>query len=367
MSQPESDAKPPVAEKPALTSPAPEAKPSQKQPDQRPAGTWLNPALVVAIVALATALGLFWHAQERMQEVELQLARRIGEFDTSSREARTAAHDAGAVLGELSARLTVLENRAQETQSEQLSLTSMYQELARSQDERVVADIEQTLLLAQQQLQLAGNVRAALIGMEAAEARLVHLGKPQFANLQKAIASDIERLKLLPAADVAGLSARLDVLVQNVDRLKLETESEEAPPAKAAPPAVEGTVDSLERMTRQVWEDIKQLVRVRRLDKPETPLLAPKQNWFLRENLKLRLLAARLAILSRDEDAYRADLTAARVWVANYFSPHDPLTQSVQDSMQELAALPIRMQEADIGESLKALRELRGVAVGQGG
>lgn len=325
---------------------------------------WLNPALVVAALALAAVLGLAWNTLDRLQNMELQLARRIGEFDAAGREARSAVRDANAILNDLTARLTALENRAQEAQSEQLALAAMYQELARSQDERVLADIEQTLLLAQQQLKLAGNVRAALIALEAAEARLVRLGKPQFAGLQEAIGRDIARLKLLPAADVAGINARLDVLVQNVDRLKLGIE-----PSTDKPMAPESTAtgERWHRLWQDTLKELRQLIRVQRLDKPDVALLPPEQAWFLRENLKLRLLAARLAMLNRDEAAYRSDLAMAQAWVARYFNTQDALTQSLLASLKELAALPVAQQEADLTESLKALRSMHPKAEAAGG
>ncbi len=325
---------------------------------------WLNPALILSVLALLAVLGLAWSTLHRLQDMELQLARRIGEFDAVGREARNAARDANAILGDLTARITALENRAQEAQSQQLALAAMYQELARSQDERVVADIEQTLLLAQQQLRLAGNVRAALIALEAAEARLARLGKPQFAGLKEAIAKDIARLKLLPAADIAGINARLDVLVQNVDKLRLNTEVLPAE-AGSAPVAVAG--DRWQRLWQSAWQEVKQLVRVRRLDRPEAVLLAPEQAWFLRENLKLRLLAARLAMLNRDETSFRHDLALAESWVARYFHPDEPLTRGMLTSLRELAAMPVAQQEADLTDSLKALRGMRLDAEGGAG
>ena len=151
-------------------------------PLQRPHPGIAWAALALAVLALLASLGFAWQNRDRSQEMELQLARRIGDFDAASREARTAAKAANEALADLQARLLALETRATDTQNQQLALTAMYQELARSQDERIAADIEQTLLLAQQQLQLAGNVRAALLGLEAAETRLTQLGKPQFAR-----------------------------------------------------------------------------------------------------------------------------------------------------------------------------------------
>lgn len=325
------------------------------QPAAHHRHAWLNPALVLAIVAVLAVLGIAWNNLNRLQDMELQLARRIGEFDMAGREARAAAHDAKAILSDLTARISALENRAQEAQSQQLALAAMYQELARSQDERVVADIEQTLLLAQQQLRLAGNVRAALIALEAAEARLARLGKPQFSHLQEAIGRDIARLKLLPAADIAGINARLDVLVQNVDKLRLDTDRAPAEPVTQA--AASG--DRWQRLWQETVNELKQLVRVRRVDKTDPALVAPEQAWFLRENLKLRLLAARLAMLNRDEASFRNDLIIAQDWVARHFSPQDALTKSMLASLRELQTLSVAQQEADLTDSIKALRGIR--------
>lgn len=326
-------------------------------PGRRPSSTVAVAALALALAALIAGLGFAWNTYDRMSQLEAQLARRMGEFDAASREARSAAKAANDALSDLQNRLVALETRAQEAQSQQLALTAMYQDLARSQDERVVADIEQTLLLAQQQLQLAGNVRAAILGLEAAETRLTHLGKPQFAALRAAIAKDMERLKLMPAADAEGLNARLEALIQAVDGLKPESEAE--PPPAAPAPAKGGTADTLARLSREMWDEFKTLVRIRRLDHPELPLLTPSQTYFLRQNLKLRLLSARLALLQRDETAFRADLAAARDWTGRYFNRLEAGSKSFVASLDELLKAPVALKEARVDASLKAVRALR--------
>jgi uroporphyrin-3 C-methyltransferase len=326
-------------------------------PGRRSSSAVAVAALALALAALIAGLGFAWNTYDRMSQLETQLARRMGEFDAASREARSAAKAANDALADLQNRLMALETRAQEAQSQQLALTTMYQDLARSQDERVVADIEQTLLLAQQQLQLAGNVRAAILGLEAAETRLTHLGKPQFAALRAAIAKDMERLKLMPAADAEGLNARLEALIQAVDGLKPESEAE--PPPAAPVLAKGGTADILARLSREMWDEFKTLVRIRRLDHPELPLLTPSQTYFLRQNLKLRLLSARLALLQRDETAFRADLAAARDWTGRYFNRLEAGSKSFVASLDELLKAPVALKEARIDASLKAVRAVR--------
>lgn len=333
-----------------MNSPVPEAAKPARSP-------WLPVALAVAVLALVAAGAVAWMLHMRMQELELQLAKRIGEFDSASRQAQAAAQQAGTTLDGVVSRLNALEAQSFTAQNQQLALSAMYQELARSQDERVLADIEQSLSLVQEHLQLAGNVRAALIALESAEQRLTRQGKPQFAALRQAIARDVERLRLLPNADVIGLNARLDALIQNIDLLKLEMESE--PAAQLVKPAKTGAVNTASRFGRELWEEFKQLVRIRRLDHPDLPLLAPEQIYFVKQNLKLRLLSARLAALQGDQTTWKSDLMAAQVWVTQYFNRNDPLVRGTLDSLKHLTAASVSVEGADISGSLKALNEAR--------
>ncbi len=331
---------------------------SMPETDRAPRSSRQVAALLLAGLALAAAGGAAWMFHVRMQALELQLAKRIGEFDDANRQTQAASKQAGATLESVLARLAVLEAKSQEAQNQQLALAAMYQDLARSQDERVLADIEQSLSLVQQHLQLAGNVRAALIALEAAEQRLSRQGKPQFAALRQALARDVERLRLLPIADITALNARLDALIANVDALRPEFESE-PPSKKVVQPAASGPVDTATRLGREVWQEFKQLVRIRRLDHPDMPLLTPEQAYFLRQNLKLRLLSARLAALQNDQATWQADLDAAQAWVAQYFNRNDPLTRATLDSLKHLAGVSVSIEAADISASLKALNEAR--------
>ena len=181
--------------------------------------------------------------------------------------------------------------------------------------------------------------------------------KPQFAALRAAMGKDLARLKLLPAADIDGLNGRLEVLVQAVDGLKPESETE--PPPPASPSLQGGTADTLVRLSQEFWKEFKDLVRIRRLDHPELPLLTPSQNYFLRQNLKLRLLSARLALLQRDEASFRADLGAARDWAGRYFNRQEAGGKAFVASLDDLLKAPVALKEARLDASLQAIRAAR--------
>lgn len=320
---------------------------------------WVLPlALILSVLAFVTTGAIFWYMQTRIQDLEVQLARRIGEFDSSSKEARSAAKEVRTTVDDLTARTAALEAKAMEAQNQQLALEAMYQELARGQDERLLADVEQTLLVADQQLEMAGNVRAAVLGLDAAAARLARMKKPQFERLRAAISRDSARLKLLPAADVVGINARLDALLQNVDKLKLESDQEA--PVLPKPRSGSGAMDWMGRLGSETWTEIKQLVRIRRLDHPDLALLEPSQTYFLRQNLKLRLLSARLAVLQRDEATFRSDIAACRQWISQYFNQNDELTRGMLQDLKEMSAMPVALQNANLNDSLGVLHAMAG-------
>src|ERR671923_128370 len=242
------------------------------------------PLLLLIAIALAVGVAtLFWlDARSRIAATQEELARRLRDIEHDAREARSIARISQDSAREAQVKVAQLEARLAESQSQQLALEALYQEMSRNRDEWQLAEIEQVLAIASQQLQLAGNVRAALLALQLAEARLAKADRPQFLPVRRALTRDIERLKSLPVLDVAAMSARIDGLVAAVDSLPLAFEERSAP-AKAEAKAAEGGFWN--RLGTEIWTELKQLVVVRQLSTPEPPLLPPPQTYFLRENL----------------------------------------------------------------------------------
>jgi uroporphyrin-3 C-methyltransferase len=319
--------------------------------------------LLFALVLLALVVAALWYdTRGRIGSTQEELARRLQEIETESRAAHTLGRQAQDGLRDAQAKIGALESRLAESQSQQMALETLYQELSRNRDEWQLAEIEQVLAIAQQQLQLSGNVRAALLALQLAESRLSRADRPQFLPVRRALTRDIERLKSLPALDVPGLSLTLDRLVASVDALPLAFDErvERPAPAKAgkgasqaAPAAEEGY---FERLGSEIWRELRQLVVVRRIDTPEPPLLPPPQAYFLRENLKLKLLNARLALLTRDEAGYREDLRTAQAWIQRYFDAKAKNSQAALAQLKQLSAASVSFEPPSIADSLEAVR-----------
>ncbi len=313
-----------------------------------PAGMF---ALAIAVVLLA---GAWWSTRSELTELRDGVARQLRESGTDARDSRTIAKEVQEAVRDAQGRIGALEAKLLESQSQQLGLQSLYQELSRSRDEWVLAEVEQTLAIAAQQLQLAGNVAAALVALETADARLARSDRPQFLGLRRAIARDIDRLRNAPSVDIAGMTLRLDQLLAVVDQLPLLADGR--PQAQA--PAAE-VPSGWARTWQAVWGELKSLVRVQRLDAADPALLAPEGRVFLRENLKLRLLHARLALLRRDESAFRADLKAAQAWLARWFDPKQKPVATAGQTLAALNAAAVTVELPTIAESLGAARTLK--------
>jgi uroporphyrin-3 C-methyltransferase len=218
-------------------------------------------------------------------------------------------------------------------------------------------------------LQLAGNVDAALIALQAADARLGGSVHSRLLPVRRLILRDIDRLKALPTADLAGLSLKIDSVVAVVDSLPLAYLQRPDPAAKAtarptptlrpAPPTSTFSTSMLEKFGKDLWQELQQLIRIERINRDDPALLAPSQTYFLRENLRLRLLSARLALLQRQSVPYKADLQQVQTMLEQYFDTESKPVQTVLATMTRLAATNPAPDLPSLNETLTAVRGVK--------
>jgi uroporphyrin-3 C-methyltransferase len=308
-------------------------------------------------LALAIAIGAVWIDERNTERrLRMEVAQRLSEMEAGERATRAVVKDAQDNLRDAQAKISLLESRLAESQTQQAALEALYRELAPARDEWALTEIEQVLLLASQQLQIAGNVSGALAALQLADAKLQRLDRPQFVPLRRALARDMERLRAVPYVDVAGISLRLDQAIATVDVLPLALE-ERLPAAAAETPLKDES--AWRRFLRETWQDVRQLIRVENLDKPEAPLLTPSQQFFLRQNLKLRLLAARFDLLFRDQANFRADVGAAEAWLKKYFDTRVQSVQSLVTLLSEVKKTEMGIELPGLAASLDAVRVLQ--------
>jgi uroporphyrin-III C-methyltransferase len=339
---------------PPASLPAPVPRPAPRRSDDSAARV----LAALALVATAAALWIAVDTRMSVQSMESSAGGRLAELGAQSQGAKAALAQVQASVRDAQARVAELEARVADTQEQRVALEEMYRELSRSADDRVLSEVEQMLVAASHQLQLAGNVRSALAALQAADQRLARAEKLASTPLRRAITQDMERLRSVPQVDTVGIAVKLDGLIQQVESLPMLIA--ESPPqpraARLRAPDDEGAVG---RWARVMWEDMKGLVRIRELDTPEPQLLSPAQAYFLRENLKLRLLAARVSLLARDEPSFREDLRATQAWIAKYFDVKSRPAAAAIATLKQVAETPIAIATPDINASLGAVRAAR--------
>lgn len=340
---------------------------------------WL--ALGTALLALVMA-GLLW---QRLGLTQQEFARRQQDGEARAAQAVERSQRAEALVQELQARLAVAEVKLSEVALQRSQLDELMLSLSRSRDDTLVQDLESALRLALQQAELTGSAQPLLSALQAADQRIARAAQPRLNPVQRAIARDIGRLQSAELIDVPSLVHRLGELARTADQWPLArdipaahlpaapTSSAAKPirqtptttssgPDSAAPPVPSVGAQGWEGIWRNAWYGLRDLVRVSRIDHPEAALLAPEQAYFVRENVKLQLLNARMGLLARQQASAQADLKAVEALLARYF---DAQTPAVKGALVTLAQLRGQMAPTDMPRPDETLAALGAAAEGR--
>ena len=333
-----------VAPAPAVALAAPPPAPST--PSSRAAILLALISLLVAALSLVMGAWLW----QKLGQTQQEMARRSQDSSVQVEQASKVSAQAEALTKELAARLAVAELRLSEVSLQRSQLEELMLSLSRSRDDNLVQDLESALRLGQQQSQLTGSVAPLLVALQAANERIDRAAQPRLNPVQRAIQRDIERVRSAAVADVPSVVLRLDELARLVDTWPVANQVglAVAPAPTPAPVTVTAaepapnagwTAGWRERWDR-AWRDVmrasRDLVRVSRIDQPEAALLAPEQAYFLRENLKLKLLNARLGLLARQPASALADLGSAEAALTRYFKTDAPAVAFARAALTQL-------------------------------
>jgi uroporphyrin-3 C-methyltransferase len=340
---------------PAVVQPAAQLRPAQLL-------AWIA-AIAFGVMSVAAFVSA-WHTQQRVKSLEQELVRRQQTSQQDAAEARIAAQQALDSVRDLNGKLGVIDERVAESQLERSQVEDLIRSLSRSRDENVLADVESGLRVAMQQAALTGSTEPIVTILKQSDERLARYDNPRLERVRRAVARDLDRVRSVSAVDVPSLTMRLDEAVRLVDELPLVSMPERATvagraaaaagtrgaTAARAPTAASGAQASpmpawLASMQR-AWEsfsgpffgELKQAVRVTSIEHPEAALMTPDQSFFLRENVKLRLLNARLSILSRQFDLAQADLQQAQTALDRYFDHSSRRVVAVSDLLRQVSA-----------------------------
>ncbi|MBK8767021.1 MAG: uroporphyrinogen-III C-methyltransferase [Burkholderiaceae bacterium] len=343
-------------------------------PDRRPeragVGGLLNSAaLILGGAALAAAVALWQRAESIGQEAARRLQAgdaRVTQLEGQLKLTQDQSRD-------LQARSGVLESKLTEALGQQAQLERMYRDIAQDTLDAVLADVENSVAIASQQLVVSGNVQGALAALADADGRLARIRQPQAIGMRRLLQRDIDRLKALPSVDLVGLALRLDAVTSAIEQLPLLAgltpvmDGGAVPRTSAAKTggfSLEGLASSGRRGLDALLAEVSQLFRVNRVDSPDALLLAPEQQYFVRENLRLQLMSARLSLLSRLEPVFRSDLERALTWLGSYYDRSQRPVANAVATLRQLQTARISVELPSLGDTLAAVRTARNAREG---
>jgi len=337
---------------------------------------WGIAALAVALASLLLA----WDTQRRVKSLERELVQRQESSQRDATEARAAARNAQDMARESAAKSALLEARVTEAAMQRSQIEELLQSVARSRDENVVADVEAAIRVALQQSAITGSAEPLLGVLRQSDERLARYNQPRLERVRRAVLHDLERTRAQGSVDISTLTARLDEAVRLVDELPLLAVATQDPRAKAAAatpprpaasaPAVAPAGESWRARaeawwrtgTEQVGNELRSLVRVTKIDHPDAALIAPDQQFFVRENLKLRLLNARLALFARQFEIAQADLRDAQMVLDRYFDRSSRRVIVVNEALRQVGT---QSRQATLPRPDETLAALAAAAAGR--
>lgn len=371
---------------PGVTSPAMPTSGPAKRPSR---GTGILSAALIIVLLVAVGLGwALWMQRKQADTAGREIATRLAALENSVAQSRQEAREALTLLQGQGGQVRSLEAQAQESKTRYNDLQQAWETFSGGATDEILAnDVERLLVLANQELRLAGNVNNAIVALESAQARLAQAGRPRFANLQQSINGDIERLRAVDTVDIPAQTARIDRLVALVSKAPLLIPDAAAPgasndtlPKPAKAPAQPSAADPREQLAADAawWErwraemaswpgragstlaqEFGDLISVQRVDQPAALMLSPEQADQVRGALRQRLMTAQLALLMRQPEVWKNELDNVQSVLSIYYDGRAADTQAALRLTQGLLDTDIAIRLPDLADSLASVAALR--------
>ncbi|MEE8463924.1 MAG: uroporphyrinogen-III C-methyltransferase [Gammaproteobacteria bacterium] len=214
----------------------------------------------------------------------------------------------------------------------------------------VQAEVIFLLRVANQRLSLVADRDGALKALQIADRRLDDLGTPAFTPVRAKIAAEIRSLQAVPVTDIGGIAQQLAGFAGSVQALPLADSIGGQSPSVEETGASDGW--SIDRAVDKMKQAFSGLVRISRSDEEITPVLAPKERFFLRRNLELQFEMARLAAMQRDQENFAQSLDQAASWIGLYFDTASTEVGDIQAAIDALKTTELSPPLPEISGSL---------------
>jgi uroporphyrin-3 C-methyltransferase len=317
---------------------------------------------LVLILAIVLAL-VAWQGWQRLESQQQRLDELAQQAESSASQQAVSDLESRLDSGEAE-RNEAIQSTMDELRSEfdsyrsdvDETLGQVLDQLSQEQDtderEWLHAEAAYLLRLANQRLQLEGDVDGAAALLRTADARLVDADNPALTPVREAIANELAALDAVPQVDRTGLYLALNAQQERISELRLSQEIEEQAVTSSIEQPPTGT---FQRQLARFGEELKDLVVVRHHDEALEALITPEQESYLRQSLRLVLEQTQLALLNEEKELYDASIDKALQLLNDYYDTTREETQSVITRLEELQQAEVKPELPDISASQQEL------------
>jgi uroporphyrin-3 C-methyltransferase len=355
---------------PVTPAPAPREAPAPRKSSS--ALAWLALLLVLVLGGAAA-----WYLQDLLRR-EAALLDRLAELEAAAgQEEDRLEQMAGRWQDQLQQGLDQLQaeaasqaaSQAQAARSLEEQMAAVRTELARfsatDRDSWLLAEAEYLLRLANQRLIMAGDTESAQALLGSADSVLRELDDVSLHQVRAAVASDIAAVRAVPRIDLEGIYLRLSALAEQAGKLVIfEFPEQESQPREAT---AGDWQQRLEQGYQEALLKLSNYVIIRRRDVPMQALMDPQWEGLVRQNLRMLLEQAQVALLSSNQALYQASLKRASHWVAEFFESDEAAARAMDREIRQLSDLQVAVTLPDISGSLDALDDAIKRRLQQGG
>ncbi len=302
------------------------------------------------LMILVSYVAVFWLWQQQASQTETlnsMVKQSLEGYEGDSQQSLAVAKQADERTVELQAKTLLLEEKITQTIEQQTEMQSLLGKMHEAKAENMISEVEKLVNLADQQLKFSGNIKSAMLALEAADIPLAQSGAPEFIDIREALGNDLQALKEFPAVDMAALSNQLESLMQLTDALPLLQDQNGMSDHENVVAEVEP--EGKQTIQENLWETFQQFIMVEKIDSTAEPLVNVEQKFYLKQNIKLRLLTARIALLQRNAAVFNQDLGMVKLWLQQYYDLAHP-------NAEKALALIDNLQATELGVSLPSLQ-----------
>jgi uncharacterized protein HemX len=340
-------------------------------------GIWFGLIIILIILGLAGA-GFLLYQQLRDKQQDLggelskdtqlviELTRQISGYQEQLAAIQTQLADFNSEVSNRDVQyerrlneISNLHNERLDTTSDNLknSIQRLQRQLGKTRGDWLVADAEYLLSVANRRLHLMGDVATTIEALKAADQRLRESGDTAGFKIRAQIAKEIAAVKKVKTADVVGLYSTLEMLEEDVDKLKLFLPYSGKGQSQTSSSTVGEADKDINNSLDDALVEIEGIITIRRLDKPVDSIITPEQMIFIKEQLSTKLAIVKLALVQHDDALYQAAIKDVLQWLSSNFSK-DVTYKNFILELDMLKAVRIRSNFPDISQSLKMLRDI---------